>query len=231
MKTFALLALLSLSGSGLIERQMEHPWGRWQPGAWIETKTTSSSSPSTFLERNQLVRFQGDGYDLQSEIAVEGGESARNETHKTWAFGGFAHLVPGARKVGTDTIDVGGKTYECETWECSWQEKNETLTCRSWTHGAFALPLRTMTTSSNSGFTLTLVDPNDSVTVKDRKILAARYEGSGRTSETSVQLLQWMSLEVPGGIVRMESTVQERGQVLKIVREVTSFRGVPLSPR
>ena len=66
MKTILLaFPLLSLSGNGLVAHQLEHPWGRWQPGAWIETNTTWSSSLSTLEERQQLIRFQEGGYDLQ----------------------------------------------------------------------------------------------------------------------------------------------------------------------
>ena len=83
MKTILLaFPLLSLSGNGLVAHQLEHPWGRWQPGAWIETNTTWSSSLSTLEERQQLIRFQEGGYDLQSVLAFTGSEDVKQEMHR-----------------------------------------------------------------------------------------------------------------------------------------------------
>lgn len=233
MKTLVCLGLLSTLVGVHVERQLEHPWGRWQPGAWVETRTSIDSAPEGLLERTSLLRCTADGVDLETSTGSEGQGTggAAVASHQSWGFGGFAHVLPGARQVGQETLTVAGKPYECTVWEGSWQEGSETFVARSWTCEAFDLPLRCRMASPSGGYEATLVEPRDWVRMKGRKLPAARYEGSGRSKGTAVTLRQWMSLDVPGGTLRMETSLRADGATRHVVREVTAFRCVPLAGR
>ena len=242
MKTLlALLLLAAVCGGGRVERQMEHPWGRWQPGAWIEFRTGSPDTPTSSwsVERSQLVRCTDEGYVLTTPREGAARSAARERSHG-WGFGGYAHVMPDARLVGRESVRVGAQELACEVWEGSWQEGEETFVGRSWLSPSFALPVRARMTSPSGGFELVLVEPQDFVIMGaggedgergERKLKAARYEGTGRNQSAAVAFRQWLTLDVPGGVARMESVFQEQGQTKTVVREVTAFRCVPVVTR
>lgn len=224
----ALLLVAASAGNGRVERQLEHPWGRWQPGAWVELRTSSPALPEGLLERSQLVRFGNGGYDLTSTVGTDG---VPRELHHGWGFGGYAHVMPDARLVGRETVRVGTREHDCEVWEGSWQEGEETFVSRAWIAPGFDLPLRARMASPSGGLELVLVEPDDFVRIGERKLKAARYQGNGRSQSASLEFRQWLTLDVPGGVARMETIVKDKGETTNVLREVTVFRCTPLSAR
>lgn len=230
----ALLALLPLlaPGAGRPEPELCHPWGRWQPGAWVETRTATTGVAGELAERSQLVRFTPDGYDLTATLVQDGQPSGQpSAQHLDWGFGGYAYAMPGARRVGDETLRVGAQEHACEVWEGSFRQGDQAFVCRSWTAPGFDLPLRMRMASQAGGFELVLVEPDAFVSIAGRKRKAARYEGSGQAAGASLQTRQWLTLEVPGAVARSETVVQHEGESRSVVREVTSFRCTPRATR
>ena len=232
MKIWTSLCLVAVLASGAtVERQLEHPWGRWQPGAWVETRTSTRELPEGLVERCQLVGFRPDGVELESTLASPTGEDVRVGQRQGWAFGGFAHVLPSARRVGEETLSVEGRPLACEVWEASWQQEGETFVARSWLDEGHELPVRLRVASPKGGYELTLAKRRDWVRMGERKLPAARYEGNGKSKGSTLRLVQWMSLDVPGGVLRCETEATQAGTRTTLVREVTAFRCEPLAAR
>ena len=193
----------------------------------MEIKTQSSNWQEGMYETNRLVSIDQSGYVLSSALRIDGGDDVEMEMHQSWGFSGFAHVMPGAQVVRTEAVEVGGRTYQCKVWQGSWQDKKEMMVCTSWVSENHDLPLRWRVSSPSGLIELTMVQPNDFAKIDRRKIPAARYEGGGRMSNDKVTVRGWMSLEVPGGMVRMET---KNGDEV-VVRQIQKFRCTPRKSR
>ena len=121
------LPLLALAGgsSSLADRQLKHPWGRWQVGAWVQTESTSPSfEGGTLVEREQLTGRSDSTYELTGALLSESGDVESTFEH-SWALGGHAYALDSGRLIGNETITVEGRERECEVWEARWQNNGQ----------------------------------------------------------------------------------------------------------
>ena len=228
MKTLALLALCLPLADTPAAREAAHPWGRWLPGAWVETETRVEGAAGATVERSRLVGPAAEGYVLR--LSGPGGEPEGEERTSRWGLGGFAHLAPGARVVGEEEVEACGRAFACTVWEARSEgggERGALQVDRSWVAPGHELPLRFQSSGPEGSVSMALVALEDFVPLDGRKLRCVRYEGTGRTKGGAFRVRQWSSLEVPGGIVRMESRVSAGGPERLVERQVLAFRGDP----
>ncbi len=222
--------VLLLAGSDVISARDPgrlHPWGRWLPGSWVQMEVRGGAEGGDILvERNQLVRVGEQGYVLQSTLKVEGSDLTK-EHERRWALGGWAHLSPQARQSGEDTLKFNGKAYACQIWETEWREAGKAHRERAWISAEIEVPLRAEVTEADSTVVLVLAALDEHVEVAGRKQRCFRYEGTGKTGGKAVQTGQWLSPDVPGGVVMVRSLFGTGEDQVSVERRVTSFRGTP----
>lgn len=224
MKMLVGLALaLALGGdAALAPLRATHPWGRWQPGAWVETETRAPGALPV-VDRRQLVRAAADGYVLQVSPAKE--VAAAEEPLTSWSFNGFAHLSPEGVAIGTEEVEVAGRSFTCTVWEARVGEGGAARHERSWVAQGIELPLRFQSSDGRTSVSLAAASLEDFVEVAGRKLACVRYEGSGKARDEVFFCRQWSSLDVPGGIVRLETLVKAAAPGGRVERQVVAFRG------
>lgn len=222
----ALILCLHLAGdTAVVPLRAAHPWGRWQPGAWVEMETRVADSAPAVVDRSQLLRAAAEGYVLQ--LSVEGQGAELQERTASWSAGGFAHLAPEGVVLGQEDVEVAGRSFRCTVWEARTGEPDAPRFDRCWVADGIELPLRFQSSAAQISVSMTVASLEDYVEVDGRKLRCLRFEGSGKARDGAFQSRQWMSLEVPGGIVRLETLVKAGGQPRRIERQVLAFRGDP----
>lgn len=233
MHAYALLGSLALLASVAPQAQLqrEHPWGRWQVGAWAEVETRDSAREGQVLvERVQLKSVDEDGFVLKSSTKTSAGEREVDEP-RSWALGGHPHVQPGGERVGEDTLEVEGKAWPCEVWEVAVQGQGQVHRERAWIADGLPHPLRMETFDANSKVSLEVVDLSEHVELGGRKLPCVVYEGVGRVNGDSVRVRLWTSTEVPGGMLRLRTEVGVGASAKVTERKVLRYRGVPLIRR
>ncbi len=204
-----------------------HPWGRWQPGSWVQMEVRGGADGTQVLvERDQLMRVDDQGYVLQSSLKIEGSDVTK-EHERRWALGGWAHLSPQARLAGEETLELGGKAYACQVWETEWRQGGKPHRERAWIASDIDVPLRAEISEADSSVVMVLAELEEHIEIGGRKQRCRRYEGSGRTGGKAVQSGHWISPDVPGGVVMVRSVIGTGEDKVTVERRVTTFRGTP----
>lgn len=228
MKTLLIvLPLLALAGgsSSLAERQLAHPWGRWQVGAWVQTESTNTSHVGgALVEREQLTGRTEATYELTSALLAESGD-VESTFDNSWALGGHAYALGSGQQIGTETLTVEGRAHECEVWEARWQNNGQPVVERTWVSDAFDFPVRSVTRGAGIQLDVAIARKSDFVLVKGRKLPCVRLEGRGQVGGSRVELVLWMSPHIPGGAVRRETRLASPEGPRLLVKQVTEYHG------
>ncbi len=189
-----------------------HPWHKFGEGSWIESEIRNERGDEVVVmtARDELVEKAGLRYRLETSSRMEGVDESTVERDFHYAFMGFSHLLPGAKELGLDTIEVLGRSYPCTVFGYAWRDDQGTYDVRVWTTRTVAAPVRIgmkHTTNDKQAMMLhlDLVDQRELVSIGRRRVACSVYAGSVDSNGTKRSVKQWRSDDIPGGIVRTES--------------------------
>lgn len=194
-------------------------WAGFREGSWSETRVTRQN-PKGKETINSKVTVQKAEEAKVTLLRQAQGRAARDETVK---------LSDDLRKLGTETIDVDGKAFECTIYETTEVAGGETSRIKLWIcKDAPGRKVKMEQTSIVRGVEMKgsgmLKRLGQRVTVGKQQVSYAIFEMKGKTAlETNVSITRWISEQVPGFLVREEKRVSDGKEEILQVEELVDF--------
>jgi hypothetical protein len=214
------LAAAAASAASTTDPQRE-PWAGFLPASSVTHRSTTiagarGAKPFVTESRTTLLGAKDGVLTLKSEFRVEGGTWESKEIRIDAVA---AEPAGKSEDLGTETLRVDGKDLVCRKKRTVF----EATTTLTWTHPDHGI-VRTESTEGKDVRTVTTLErlsvlvktPTAEVYCREVATLATSAMG---TSATRV----WLSVAVPGGLVRSESDMAQRGARMRRTTETVGY--------
>ena len=195
------LALLAAFAQETYDPQ-KHPWMKWKPGSFVRYRMTTEMAGQkqegeiTYT----LSEVTASGYALKVKAQMMGMNQEKQEQES----------VP--VKVGTERLKVRDKEYACTIWMSKGKRGDFPSETRFWTTDGVSFPLKTaLKVEGEEAFEMVAVSVSEEVTVAGKTYGAVMLSGKMKTAGGEAEVTTWMSDQVPGGALRMETRMQVQG--------------------
>jgi hypothetical protein len=142
-----------------------HPWVSFNPGSWVEIKSTSvtqtagKEKTTVIGTKITLLEKTADKVVLENEMTVDGDTT---KTKFDLPLKGYSDVEPEGMtvlKTGSETITIAGKSVTCETMEASMNAGGTKILFKRWTSGQVpGSMVKSVTSSDGSQSTAEVID-------------------------------------------------------------------------
>jgi len=200
----------------------EHPWGRWEQGAFIKerTRTTTPQGISTEFENWRLLSVGVSGY------VVEIRRNAEDPAQRTIAFDQdsirFSNLVQSA---GEETLTIQKRKYVCKVLKCLVKKPSgDQVEVTEWISKETYFPLKSIRREPSDGVVsrvheVTAIADEELRGPSERTFKCKRIRWETRNDALVGHGTLWETKEIPGGILKLEISTRDKDG--KAVQEVT----------
>lgn len=140
-----------------------HPWAGFNPGSWVEIKSTTVTETAGKKETNivgtkiTLLEKTADKVVLENEMTAMG---QTTKTKFDLPLKGYSDAMPEGMtvlKTGSETMTIAGKSVTCDTMAASMNAGGSKILINRWTSGQVPGSLVKSVTSSQGSQTTAVV--------------------------------------------------------------------------
>ena len=203
------------------------PWGNFGIGSWVRLKVeVDLGIMITTVETLQtLKKITDQDYTIRVESTSMMGKEDVNHVREKGADSVLSD--PEREKVGEEKLKIGDKEYECTIWKSVSEQRGVEMERKEWLAEGIDFPLKIVSKSGGPmapSVEMTATNLKDTVKIeKDRIIECVRYEGKIQTAMGGGTTVQWLSLDIPGGLVKMKAEIMMQGQGVRTSTNVVDF--------
>lgn len=200
----------------------EHPWSGWKEGTSVTVRTTAGKNVKT-----ETFTVAKTGPPITVKVVTE--ESGQTSTREdTWNPAVDSVTYQGTSK-GTQDLTIDGVKLKCSILEETIESLGGKSVTRRWvcsdapTPGGLVKEEKSGTASNSAvAATFKLVRLKETVKVKGQAFPCWAVEASNEDEVMTTKSKTWYSKDMPGRIVKSETTITTGGSPTKIVVEVTA---------
>ena len=225
----------SASAAPAVPRE-HHVWGKFKPGAWTLTQTTTESldekgkisSTSTTVTRTTLVSADDKGVELRVDVVVEvAGKrfEAKPKTVRQTFGGAHSGQTETVKDLGREAIELDGQKVMCDVRRVDIKDANLKQTVKlfySSTHNPYVLRRETDSSDGN-GKTFQSTTGVVALEIPHRVLNDIKSTAHAKTvlrnGKSVVTTMAVMTAEVPGGVVSQNSKEVDTGG--RVIRRTT----------
>ena len=201
----------------------QHPWRACPQGSWVQMTVQEGAAPATTLVQT-LLEVEDDFCVVRSQSFAEGLDLGSSERREAYARHGFAHLLPQAKVVGSEKLVLLGTRLECAVWAVAWRDAEGEHEVRTWVAAGVETPLRFVRKDPDLTTIMTLTARHEDLRVGKERIDCDRYEGTATSRSGELQVCEWRSSAVPGGVVQIEARGSKAGSPWQRSVRTEAFR-------
>ncbi len=206
-----ILTLLPLA----LQEEARREWEGFTADSRVVLRITESDGEKqkTTIVRYTIVKVESDSVTVQQEIPGSTKEIP-NPLKRDEAL----------RKVGTESVDIDGKTFECALYEKVADIPGGKRTIRQWMHKDVPgrIAKRELVNKTDKGELRTVervTRLNQRLQLGSKAITYAVYELDGQDDQgRAAKAVRWISEQVPGFLVKEEAKVRREGSPKELVR-------------
>ena len=196
-------AALLIGILAVLPQESSHPWGRFKPGSTVRHKLGEDREVLVTLKE-----FSPKGVVLQQDFFVGGKQGLSNTDTEPLGQLCF-HCDPTAQESGKETLKIDGKEYACTVYSVP-ANAPQVRVKKVWIAKGVDVPVRisdVMTAPIAKSLELVAVKVGEELIVGGKKIRTVRLEGKAASGGKEEKTIRWLSADVPGGRVKMETTL------------------------
>ncbi len=207
--------MLTLALALLLQDDLRKEWEGFTEGSSVTVRITESdgAKQESIVQRYQIAKNEAESV----LVRLEQGGRTKDQSIATKKDAGF-------KKLGTENVDIDGRTFTCAVWEKVTESGKTRRTVKQWMHKD--VPGRVakieMVTKADVGELrasgkVTKLDQR--LQVNGKAVTYAVYEFSGRTDDgREATAVRWVSEQVPGFTVREETRTSREGSAKQVSR-------------
>ncbi len=185
-------ATLLLGLTGQESERPAHDWSRFAEGARanfrVTTETPAGSSEGMYIQ--VLGAVKPGGYRLD-ELFDPGGPVERVQE---WG-------IP--ERLGEESIEVAGRERRCTLWKASGREGDTLVQYTAWVEQPGGVALKMVKSSPSGDDELSwLAAAEEAISVPAGLFETVRVEGTFGRGDDASRVISWLSLDVPGSVVK-----------------------------
>jgi len=208
----AALLLISTFAPLPQERLEDNAWLRYKPGTWIKSSLTVEAPGQTTKDVQTLTlkEVKGDDYVVEESYSTPGSNPSQSQRSR-------------GVKVGSETLTIAGKKYECTI--CLVKGKNQAgpTEARFWTPLGSRNAVKIIFKQKDVEGELMATAVDEKVSALNKTLVCNRLQGKVKFGEVEGTLSLVLCEDIPGAQVKADMLLKNEAGDTRIRFEVTEI--------